>query len=60
MIQIHNKRERRGMHIPMLTDGGEGKILIKGCVVKDIEHRQENRGKMKERHMMKEFAHLCQ
>ena len=44
-IQVHKKRERRGLHRPMLMDGEEGKILRKCCVVKDIEHQREKRGK---------------
>ena len=43
-IQMHAKRARRGLHRPMLMDGGEGKML-KNCVVKDIEHQQEKREK---------------
>ena len=32
--------------MPMLMGGGEGKILIKGCIVKDIENQQEKRDKI--------------
>ena len=44
-MQVHKEMERRGMHIPMLIDVGDVKILRKGCVVKDIEHQREKRGK---------------
>ena len=44
-IQVHNKRERRGLHIPMLMDVGKGKISRKGCVVRDIYQQREKRGK---------------
>ena len=43
-IQVHAKRSRRGLHRPMLMDGGEGKKLKK-CVVEDIEQQQDKREK---------------
>ena len=42
-IQVHKKRVIRGMHGPMLMDGGEGKKLKFFCVVKDIEHQRGKR-----------------
>ena len=44
-IQVHKERYIRGMHRPMLMDGGECKILRKGCIVKDIKHQRERREK---------------
>ena len=37
-IQVHRKRVGRGLHKPMLIDGGEVKKLKK-IVVKYIEHQ---------------------
>ena len=37
-IQENKKRGERGLHIPMVMDGSEGKKLKK-IVVKDIEHQ---------------------
>ena len=44
-MQVHTERNIRGIYIPMLMDGGEGNIRIKGCVVKGIEHQREKKGK---------------
>ena len=59
-VQVHKEREIGGMHRPMLMDGGEGKILRNGFVVKGIEHQREKKGKMTEKKRMKEFNHICQ
>ena len=59
-VQVHKERQRRGLHITILMDGGEGKILRKGCVVKGIDHQREKREKMKGQQTMKDFTHLCQ
>ena len=39
-IQENKKRAKRGLHIPMVMDGGKCKKLKK-CVVEDIEHQRE-------------------
>ena len=39
-IQENRKRVKRGIHRPMLMDGGEGKKLKTICVVEDIEHQR--------------------
>ena len=44
-MQVNKKRVIRGLHRPMVMDGGEGKKLKKCCVVKDIEHQQEKKRK---------------
>ena len=42
-IQENKKAVKKGLHGPMIMDGGEGKKLKKCCVVKDIEHQQKIR-----------------
>ena len=39
-IQENINRLKRGLHRPMVMDGGEGEKLKK-CVVKDIEHQRK-------------------
>ena len=40
MVQVHKERKIRGLHRPMLMDGGEGKIRRKYCVDEGIEHQR--------------------
>ena len=40
-IQENKKRVEKGLHIPMIMDGGEGKTLKKCCVVENIEHQRK-------------------
>ena len=42
-IQENNKTVKKGLHRPMVMDGGEGKKLKKCCVVDNIEHQQKIR-----------------
>ena len=59
-IKLQKERKKSSLHIPMLIDGVEGKILSKCCVVKDIEHQREKRGNMTEQQRMEDLNHLCQ
>ena len=38
-IQENNKRVKKGIHRPIVMDGGEGKMLKKCCAVEDIENQ---------------------
>ena len=38
-VQVHREGKIKSLHIPRLMDGGDGKISIKVCVVKCIEHQ---------------------
>ena len=42
-VQVHSEENIKGMHIPNLMDGGEGKIGRKGCVVKGIKHHRDKK-----------------
>ena len=42
-IQENQKTVKKGLHIPTIMDGGEGKKLKKCCVVENIEHQQKIR-----------------
>ena len=42
-IQGNKKSLKKGLHIPMVMDGGEGKRLKKCCVVENIENQQKLR-----------------
>ena len=39
--QVHEERNIRCLHIPILIDGGEGNIGRKDCIVNVIEHCRE-------------------
>ena len=49
---------RRGIHIPMIMDGGEGKKL-KNVVLLRILNISGKKEKITELQKMKDFAHLC-
>ena len=42
-IQVHTERNSRGLHRPILIDGGKGNIGRKCFVVKGIEHQGEKK-----------------
>ena len=42
-IQENQKTVKKGLHRPMIVDGGGGKKLKNCCVVDNIEHRQKIR-----------------
>ena len=56
---MHKKRVRRGLHRPMLMDGGKGKKLKKCCVVKDIDHQWEKREKRGKNYRTTEDEGVC-
>ena len=42
-IQENKNTVKKGLHIPMIIDGGEGKKFKKCCVIEYIEHQRKIR-----------------
>ena len=58
-IQVHKKRVRRGLHIPMVIDGGKVKKLKFFVLLRILRISGGETQKMTELKRMKDFYHRC-